>query len=218
MKARFYFAESKARALLYNHGINKLPVNIEKIIEAFDDLQTITYQQAKKHFNCTEKEISEQIGSKDGVLIYSEILKKHLIVYNENVVSSEQKTRFTLAHELGHYVLDHLNINDSNNLIVSEYHEIYEKEANAFARELLAPQPVLMQLDIESAEDISNICNITLSAAEYIKMFLTKGMHQYNKKYSDSHAIVKLFENYIEKNKVVNKYQMNDNDSKHTYA
>lgn len=68
-----------------------------------------------------------------------------------------QRSRFTVAHELGHIFLGHS--------IVTGYSSQEEMEANVFASRLLAPACVLWALDIHSAEEIKELCNISISAA-----------------------------------------------------
>ena len=75
------------------------------------------------------------------------------------------ENRYTIIHELGHAYLGHplvdgkyfrtFNSNDSN-----------EYEAERFAIDVLAPACVLWGLDLHTAKDISEACNISLTAAQ----------------------------------------------------
>ena len=64
--------------------------------------------------------------------------------------SSVQRQRFTAAHELGHLILG------------SD-----EQEANVFASRLLAPACVLWGLGVTDAQQITELCDISLQAAEF---------------------------------------------------
>lgn len=82
----------------------------------------------------------------------------YLILYNER--SIERRCAWTLAHELGHIMLDH-----------SRGDSAEEREADAFAASLLAPLPVLRYLESLRGEplDIDTVCgnfNISRRAAE----------------------------------------------------
>lgn len=44
--------------------------------------------------------------------------------------------------------------------------DVYEMQANVFARDLLMPATVLHSLGIKSAEDIARICNVSMLSAE----------------------------------------------------
>ena len=58
--------------------------------------------------------------------------------------------RYSIAHEIGHILMGK---------------DISEYEAERFAIDILAPACVLWGLHIHSAEDISRVCNISLTAA-----------------------------------------------------
>lgn len=74
------------------------------------------------------------------------------------------ENRYTIIHELGHAYLGHplvdgkyfrtFNIDDAN-----------EYEAERFAIDVLAPACVLWGLDLHTAKDISEACNISMTAA-----------------------------------------------------
>lgn len=65
----------------------------------------------------------------------------------------EQK-RYTIMHEVGHIVMKHIQNNPK-----------YEYEAERFAIGVLAPACVLWGLNIHTAEEISKLCNISITAA-----------------------------------------------------
>lgn len=67
--------------------------------------------------------------------------------------------RYTIAHELGHIVLGHF---DRNILSTSNA----EYQAERFAIDILAPACILWGLDLHTAKDISEVCNISISAAK----------------------------------------------------
>lgn len=74
----------------------------------------------------------------------SGLLDKSSKVIYINSTDSEERQRFTLAHELGHYVYNHdedkfgLNYRDSDHERNSA-----ERQANDFASEILIPSPIL---------------------------------------------------------------------------
>ena len=99
------------------------------------------------------------------------------IVYDDEC--SIERRRFTIAHELGHVFLGHA-------LIAGYYGRTFnlakpqsEKEADMFAARLLAPACVLWGLNLHSAEEISALCGISLSAAhiraERMKLLYARG-------------------------------------------
>lgn len=125
------FAQSKAREILTELSITTPPILIEDVIESFG----------------LKLEQINGIDKFEGQLIP----EKRLIRINQNKPKNRQ--RFTIAHELGHWVLYHqgrifetdeepalLSLNGFSPSLESSYsHKQREAEANYFAGELLIP-------------------------------------------------------------------------------
>lgn len=93
----------------------------------------------------------------DGVSVLTD--KGHpLIVINKNM--SNDRKRFTLAHELGHTIM-----HQSLDFIISE-HRDKEKEANDFASEFLMPELAIR----------SYLCNLTLKSLQENKRYWLTSM------------------------------------------
>ncbi len=75
------------------------------------------------------------------------------------------RQRFTIMHELGHYVLGHLG---DTPLSRSERECRPEEEiaADRFAVDMLMPACVLWGLNIHTAEDIARVCGVSMQAAQ----------------------------------------------------
>lgn len=135
--------------LLEECEIRKLPIDLQKIL------------RVKGWFACSFREAS-QIGlkpaSQDGFTISRcrEQGREYIIFYNHLMPRS--RLRWTIAHEIGHIVLEHATMKP--NL------EVFENEAHYFAKALLAPVAVLGKLKTDTAESIAQICDISASAAE----------------------------------------------------
>lgn len=80
---------------------------------------------------------------------------------------NRQRKRFTVAHELGHILLGHVGKYELVNREISPTDNPIEQEANIFASRLLAPACVLWGLKVKSADEISQLCDISPTAAEY---------------------------------------------------
>lgn len=85
---------------------------------------------------------------------------KYIIVYNDSVFLPESRVRFTLAHELGHVVLQHKMEGD----------EVEEQEANTFARNLLAPRRLALKYGI-SFGDYPKVFGVSAAAARMCERF-----------------------------------------------
>lgn len=78
------------------------------------------------------------------------------------------RVRFTIAHELGHILLNHeLEEGFGHFRKISEGKTATETQADEFAARLLAPACVLRGLEAYTTEEIAKICGISRKAAEY---------------------------------------------------
>ncbi len=96
----------------------------------------MNYSRLANIKKCSIDKISDELQTKDAVT--HKINGKYLIIYNDTILT-EERQRFTLAHELGHIICGHLELDEDLMHLPDHKHEILEKEANAFASELLAP-------------------------------------------------------------------------------
>lgn len=125
----------------YIKFFEKAPIDINKIIEL-------------KNINIEEYPFDEDIS---GVLIIDKLSQKSTIGVNTNQNTFSVRKNFTLAHELGHFVLH----NDISNTFVDKIffrkksdgyttkEEKIEREANYFAANVLMPEH-LIQKEIEN--------------------------------------------------------------------
>lgn len=74
------------------------------------------------------------------------------------------RQRYTIMHELGHYLLGHLGATLLSRS-ESECHPEEEQAAERFAIDILAPACVLWGLSLHSAADIAAVCNISMQSA-----------------------------------------------------
>lgn len=88
------------------------------------------------------------------------------IVYNDSEL--RERTRFTIAHELGHILLGHeLADGRGHYRTASDRRESAETQADEFAVRLLAPACVLWALNLQTADDIAAVCDISYTAAQF---------------------------------------------------
>ncbi|UYZ68454.1 ImmA/IrrE family metallo-endopeptidase [Moraxella bovis] len=125
-----------AQSVLKHYWDKQIPIQPERMIDKIDDLE-IRYE------NLTDN-ISGKVN-------YDFDIKKYIITVNEN--HHENRQRFTIAHELGHYALNH----GSKEYILYRNGESDpdEIEANAFAAEILMPTAVIRHLIFE--KDITTV-------------------------------------------------------------
>lgn len=153
--------EDKTLRILEEAGISHAPVNVQKIGNHLNvDIQSATL----------ETDIS-------GLFVIKE--NKPYVRYNET--ESEHRQRFTIAHELGHFVLhkdiplfvDRIEKVMFRNSLSTTGEIIREREANAFAAALLMPKLFVEQElgkvppKTEVISYLANIFNVSSQAMSF---------------------------------------------------
>ena len=113
-----------------------LPIYVRDILKRYSDIRVLAYDEASLKYQLNQEILLER--SEFGFTMVR--CGKRIILYNEK--KNLEIIRFTMAHELGHCVLEHISDDDNSN-----------KEANCFARNLLCPIPIVRELQIEVVED-----------------------------------------------------------------
>jgi len=202
-KPNFPKAEQAAFKLLKINNVHELPVKVKKLAKRFTNLKIKSYSWFAKKRNMTLEEVCEFANSDEGCCWYIKSKNKYIILYNDTV-ENVGRIRWTIAHELGHFMLKHNEISNKSvyarNSLTEEEYEVFEKEANCFARNLLAPAPVVYQLRPINPHIISDVFHISHEAANNVYAFLNNGLRR-GISYSKSHVILRTFERFIFKYK-----------------
>lgn len=183
----YALAQEKAYQLIYDAEYTSLPINFKVISKMFSNLEIRTYSWLCKLENKSLEEVCFWAKSDEGCCWYIVEEDRYLILYNDNI-KCKQRIRWTIAHELGHFILEHHKIfKDSiiskGYLNDSEY-KIFETEANYFAKNLLAPIPVLVRVAKSnkkiSSDEINLLCDISKEASknliDYLNGISSKGV------------------------------------------
>ncbi|AEY67518.1 ImmA/IrrE family metallo-endopeptidase [Clostridium sp. BNL1100] len=93
--------------------------------------------------------------------LYQIIINKDKIRYPFQD-SRDRRLNFTIAHELGHILLDHLSIPDI--LKINEERELEDLEANEFAGKLLIPEKTLLHCNFVSIPAVAEFFNVSNTA------------------------------------------------------
>ncbi|MCL9634625.1 ImmA/IrrE family metallo-endopeptidase [Bacillus zanthoxyli] len=202
-KPNFPKAEQAAFKLLKINNVHELPVKVKKLAKHFTNLKIKSYSWFAKKRNMTLEEVCEFANSDEGCCWYIKSKNKYIILYNDTV-ENVGRIRWTIAHELGHFMLKHNEISNKSvyarNSLTEEEYVVFEKEANCFARNLLAPAPVVYQLRPINPHSISEVFHISYEAANNVYSFLTNGLRR-GFSYSQNHVILRTFERFIFKYK-----------------
>lgn len=146
-------ATNAAYQVLVDFDISTLPVPILPLIQNFPNLRTIPYSEFCNRQGISPSDFMALNVSERGFIVKND--KESIIFYND--FATLETTRFTLGHELGHYILEH-----------TEETFATDKEANCFARNLLCPIPVTDTFKLDNVDDCCNIFDISSSAARVV--------------------------------------------------
>lgn len=208
-RVRYKLIKKKVCEVFLSNNINRLPTNINRIYSNHKNCRIIPYSKFMKDHKLSEDEVISYLGSEDGCTILEESTNRYLVFINdlEHIIFSPRRRRWTLAHELGHIVLDHHRITDKtklsrDGLSDSEY-ELLEKEANYFASILLAPSIVLLTIDVQSANDIYDLCELSMEASNnrfdnYLKWKRSNRIESY------TNTILEQFHDFIYQKRCLN--------------
>lgn len=135
-----------------NYGIYKTARNASWQCLIDCDVNTLPVRPVEiaKHYNIKCKKMPSKKLSCSAKI--KTVFGVSYILYNADDTPARQ--RYSIMHELGHYLLGHSNYNAEN-----------EYQAERFAIDVLAPACVLWGLNLHSAEDIARVCNISITSA-----------------------------------------------------
>jgi Zn-dependent peptidase ImmA (M78 family) len=147
-------------ALITKRNLKKIPINLEKVV---NDLGV----------TIIEHEFSDDISGlflREDKALYIGVNQGH----------HDHRKRFTIAHEIGHYILHADNVlhYDTNSLDSSSVvlfrsegpRDLNEIEANAFAAEFLMPEPLIkrcIELSILSTDRLADVFQVSEAAMRY---------------------------------------------------
>lgn len=137
---------------LLDAGITELPVSVTKIAQHFE--VNIIKNSVHPWLEPSQSGISFQ--AEDGTWV---------VVYDDS--DAIGRKRFTIAHELGHILLGHpLREGEQHTRVFIKERPQVETEADMFAARILSPDCVLWALDLHTAEEIMERCQISYTAAQ----------------------------------------------------
>ena len=145
---RYKKSRDLAWKVLLQEGVRELPVNIVGLC---------------RKMGIRVQYFTPAAGGSDG---YTTIFLGVPMIFVSKECSPERQ-RFTIAHELGHILLDHVGQAELVNREPDPGDNPIEHEANVFASRLLAPACVLWALNVREPEEIAALCRISRQAAEF---------------------------------------------------
>ncbi|GAN36444.1 ImmA/IrrE family metallo-endopeptidase [Lacticaseibacillus paracasei] len=183
---RWTLARNRAIQTLGKFSIETFPLQLFKLIDKIPHLAIMSYlemckqlnEQAYSNNHISVDWVQEHLadGSQDAALLKMSNSKDTIILYNSDLFASgitKQRIRYSIAHEIGHFVLRHnfQTMIARDGLSSSEY-IIYEKEADAFAATLLMPSSTFS--NEVSVSKLREQYDVSKQAAEIMVDTLTK--------------------------------------------
>ena len=123
-----------SQILIQQAHINTFPIEPQDIKIANQTNIFCTFQEYSNATKVPIENLTRNNNYKDGYTLRNIRPNTNLILYN-SIIYSSGRIRWTNSHELGHIVLEHSDHTLNN-----------EKEANAFASQLLLPKCILKKL------------------------------------------------------------------------
>ena len=191
-----------AYSFLNQYTNGKLPVDLLHIISQLDNLYLMKYSTFAKENNMDINKVYQLLNSEDGALWYKTDTQTYILLYNDTI-DNKERIRFTIAHELGHYILKHNEVTDKTTLsrytLTEDEYNVFEKEANFFAKHLLVPFPILgnyvMFFHSMNGRFIQNVFQVSFSVANNVIKNL-KSMQTFGL-VKEGHEVEKKFSRYI---------------------
>lgn len=153
--------------LILDMEIKALPVKISKVLSTLG-IALYTYQD--NYAEIADLGLESLTKTSDGFTVVRK--NQYIIFYDKTKLPA--RIRFTLAHELGHIILENgFSKTDMGVLYTTRNNEPNKKDnpqetaANMFAARILAPSCVLHELKLFTVEEIVQYCSISKTAAEF---------------------------------------------------
>ena len=197
-KPRYVTITRKVYQLLAELEVSRFPVDPFKIIENLDGLYLEAWSELRDATG-----VSDPFGLKARKLDAETNVKRgtgeYLIVYDDTI-GYLPRIRFTLAHEIGHIIMGHFTEFEKTSLREGLTHAekmVLEREADAFAAELLAPRTILRRFPGMKNDPVwlKQTCFLSEQAADIRAQELKRVDFSY---YRHEYQLHRNFYNYFE--------------------
>ena len=185
----YKLATEKAIEVLEDSEITQAPIVLRNIIRRYSgDIKVVPYSKLMKRRGLSLCDLIDMFNSRMGACAYEPSTNHYIIFYNDAL--STELCRFTVAHELGHIFLGHhikagIDVLPCTFVSNADY-EGYEKEANAFGRNLLSPAPLALAVtennynDYEKCADLQSAFWISEKASSVRLSYINRDLRDYS--------------------------------------
>ena len=160
-------ARDAAWEALIKSSVTSLPVEINTVCKT-NEIILLPYSKADRIIELGGF-WKDRIHNDGFSTILSPSGKNLSCIFYDDLGCSRQRQRFTIGHELGHFLCGHVREGQATyrNKEPSVSDSPIETQANIIASRILAPACVLWALHVRDAETIAKLCDISLPAAQW---------------------------------------------------
>lgn len=163
MYSNYTNARDNAWRYLIRHKVKELPVDVFALCRK-DKITLVPYSDPEARSMAELIGITHWMDKTDGLAV--RVKEMTIIFWDDSLPITRQ--RFTVAHELGHIVNGDLGpYPTQRNDEPSERDAPIETTANIFAARILSPACVLWALNVNDADTVAELCNISQTAAQW---------------------------------------------------
>lgn len=139
------------------------PIEIEPYLPV--KCRFLSYEKMAEVSHSTIEEVAALCGSHSGASHYDTEKEHCLILFQDS--ENKGRVRWTQSHEIGHVCLGHLQLKEYGRSIKqpNAYSKQMEEEADFFAWNLLAPLPIMREMNIETIEETQMVFGLSFQAA-----------------------------------------------------
>lgn len=136
---RSVFVQRKVLELYQNMDSVSYPIQPELLLQCIPkSCRILSYQEMAEVTGCTVQDVAVLCKSNSGATHYDPDTNRYLILYNAEMNAG--RIRWTLAHEIGHIYIGHLEVIEGAEIAYNEqrgFYDQFESEADYFAWNLL---------------------------------------------------------------------------------
>ena len=148
--------------------LRRFAFSVKRAGAMLDNCSILSYQEISKRRNVSLDTVITWCGSKTGCTCKEKGSDNYIIMYNDAPDILEARKRFTIAHELGHILLEHLVVLERYGIYYSSHaNRSFEREANRFAACLLCPMPILDEIKLTSSWMIGKMFGLSKDATNF---------------------------------------------------
>lgn len=158
---------------LHTGNVHELPVKIKAIVRSFKNVRLVSYSKHMKNIGINYTDMLKFAGSEDAFTDYYANHALYIIYYNDVLkwkFVDSNRYRWSIAHELGHILLNHHTECDKTRIFRSclsdSTYNYLEAEADYFAQLILVPHAALFEFNINCSAKIGTICKISYPASK----------------------------------------------------